>query len=63
MVRSDWTDAEIGNSKADRQASLGVRCATSLCPLPEDLAAMPGGRWFDRDGAEWLGGLKQAMQK
>ena len=63
MVRSDWTDAEIGNSKADRQASLGVRCATALCPLPEDLATMPGGRWFDRDGAEWLGGLKQAMQK
>jgi hypothetical protein len=46
---------------AKRQAGKGTWSGVTMLPLEEDLAGIPGGQWFYRDGREITAGLKKAV--
>ncbi len=46
---------------AKRQAGKGKLSRVTMLPLEVDLAGIPGGRWFYRDGREITAGLKKAF--
>jgi hypothetical protein len=56
-----WDNYQKLVEAAKRQAVKGKLSGVTMLPLEEDLAGIPGGRWFYRDGREITAGLKKAF--